>query len=88
MLKRRLADDNLCACDARAKQITTSRQGIWTMKTTTTKSSAFTKADQYEEMIRELWFQLGPLLESGQITDMEANEWVNMKSDQWANGIG
>ena len=57
------------------------------MKASTTKSEAFAKADAYEEMLRELWFQLRPLLSSGQMTDMEANEWVNMKADQWANGL-
>jgi hypothetical protein len=38
-------------------------------------------------MLRELMSDLMNLVESGDITDMEANEWYNMKADQWANGI-
>ena len=40
-----------------------------------------------ERMLRELMSDLMNLVESGDITDMEANEWYNMKADQWANGI-
>ena len=47
------------------------------------------KANQQriERMIRELQSELCDLVRSGEITDIEANEWVNMKADQWMNGL-
>jgi len=39
-----------------------------------------------QRMIRELQSDLCDLVESGDITETEANEWANMKADQWANG--
>ena len=40
-----------------------------------------------EQMLRELMSDLVNMVEAGDLTDMEANEWYNMKADQWANGI-
>ena len=41
-----------------------------------------------ERMLRELMSDLANMVEAGEITDIEANEWYNMKADQCANGIG
>lgn len=41
-----------------------------------------------EQMLRELMSDLANLVESGDMTDAQANEWYSMKADQWANGIG
>ena len=41
-----------------------------------------------ERMMRELQSNLADLVEAGDLTDTEANEWFNMKSDQWANWLG
>jgi hypothetical protein len=40
-----------------------------------------------DRMLRELMSELVAMVENGDITDQEANEWYNMKSDQWNNGI-
>lgn len=40
-----------------------------------------------ERMLRELMSELVNMVESGEITETQANEWYNMKADQWANGI-
>ena len=40
-----------------------------------------------DRMIRELQSELCDLVRSGEITDIEANEWVNMKADQWMSGL-
>ena len=37
-----------------------------------------------EQMLRELASDLADLVESGDLTDQEANEWFNAKADQWA----
>jgi len=37
-----------------------------------------------ERMLRELASDLADLVRSGDMTDTEANEWFNMKADQWA----
>lgn len=37
-----------------------------------------------EQMLRELASDLADLVASGDMTDMEANEWHAMKADQWA----
>ena len=37
-------------------------------------------------MMRELQSDLADLVRDGHITETEANEWANMKADQWANG--
>jgi len=41
-----------------------------------------------ERMLRELMADLANMVESGDITDEQANEWYNDKADQWSNGIG
>jgi hypothetical protein len=40
-----------------------------------------------ERMLRELMSDLANMVEAGDITDMQANEWYSMKADQWADGI-
>ncbi len=40
-----------------------------------------------DRMIRELQSDMADLVESGEMTDLEANEWVNHKADQWALGL-
>lgn len=40
-----------------------------------------------ERMLRELMSDLANLVESGDLTDMEANDWYNHKADQWAQGV-
>ena len=40
-----------------------------------------------EAMLRDLMSDLSELVWSGDITDMQANEWYNKKADQWVNGI-
>jgi len=40
-----------------------------------------------ERMLRELMSDLSLLVESGDLTDMDANDWYNMKADQWALGL-
>ena len=37
-----------------------------------------------EQMLRELASDLANLVESGDLTDQQANEWYNDKSDQWS----
>lgn len=40
-----------------------------------------------ERMLAELMSHLRNMVEAGDLTDTEANEWYNMKADQWANGL-
>lgn len=40
-----------------------------------------------ERMLRELMSHLAMMVEAGEMTDQEANEWYNMKADQWSEGI-
>ena len=40
-----------------------------------------------EQMLRELQSDLCDLVCSGDITDVQANEWYNRKADQWVNGV-
>ena len=40
-----------------------------------------------ERMLRELTSDLANLVESGDLTDAQANEWFNMKADQWNLGL-
>lgn len=37
-------------------------------------------------MIRELQSDMSDLVAAGEMTDEEANEWVNRKADQWMTG--
>jgi hypothetical protein len=38
-------------------------------------------------MMRELQSDLARQVEAGDMTDEQANEWANMKADQWARGL-
>lgn len=40
-----------------------------------------------ESMLKELSSNLADMVQAGDITDMQANEWFNMKADQWAQGL-
>lgn len=40
-----------------------------------------------EQMLRELMSDLCSMAEAGDLTDMQANDWYNMKADQWAQGL-
>ena len=40
-----------------------------------------------ERMLRELTSDLANMVESGDLTDVEANDWFNMKADQWNEGL-
>ena len=47
-----------------------------------------TNQDQKREaMLKELNSNLADMVEAGDMTDMQANEWYNMKADQWAQGL-
>lgn len=37
-----------------------------------------------EQMLRELASDLADLVSSGDMTDMQANEWASEKADQWS----
>jgi hypothetical protein len=37
-----------------------------------------------EQMLRELSSNLADMVEAGDLTEQEANDWYNMKADQWA----
>lgn len=39
-----------------------------------------------EQLLRELASDLADLVEAGEMTDVAANEWLNMKADQWFGG--
>jgi hypothetical protein len=53
---------------------------------TTTQYNTFEETT-ISRMLRELQSNLSDAVESGDMTDMEANEWFNMKADQWAQGL-
>ena len=55
----------------------------------TMSTTAWTLAqlNKREQMLRELMDHLCDMVAAGEITDMQANEWYNMKADQWANGL-
>lgn len=36
-----------------------------------------------EQMLREIASDISDLVESGDLTDIEANEWLSRKADQW-----
>lgn len=38
-------------------------------------------------MLRELQSNLADAVEDGSMTPTQANEWFNMKADQWAQGL-
>ena len=41
---------------------------------------------RHETMLRELASDLADLVRSGDLTDVEANEWLSRKADQWFGG--
>jgi len=51
---------------------------------TTTKGDR--KMERKERMLRELSSDLADLVESGDLTEQEANEWLVRKQDQWFGG--
>lgn len=38
-------------------------------------------------MMRELQSDLADLVEAGELSAEQANEWANEKADQWAEGL-
>ena len=38
-----------------------------------------------EQLLRELQSDMADLVESGDLSDIEANEWVNRAADRWAH---
>jgi hypothetical protein len=50
---------------------------------TRTEFSKITDA-RYDRLMRELQSDLADMVEAGDITDEQANEWANMKAEQWA----
>ena len=42
--------------------------------------------ERKERMLRELLSDLADLVESGDLTEQEANEWLVSKQDQWFGG--
>jgi len=49
--------------------------------------NAMTEETKVARMLRELQSDMADLVASGDLTDEEANEWVNAKADQWAQGL-
>lgn len=39
-----------------------------------------------EQLLRELASDLADLVAAGELTEIEANEWLNAKADQWFGG--
>jgi len=48
---------------------------------------SLTEMQTRERMLSELMSHLANMVDAGDITDEQANEWYNMKADQWANGL-
>lgn len=40
-----------------------------------------------ERMMKELWMWLGHMVEAGEMTAEQANEWADMKAEQWKDGV-
>ena len=38
-------------------------------------------------MLRDLSADLAEMVRTGDLTDEQANEWLNYKADQWAGGL-
>jgi hypothetical protein len=51
-------------------------------------NTAFEKLndERIARMLRELASDLADLVEAGELTDTEANEWLVAKQDQWSGG--
>ena len=54
---------------------------------TNTETSKLAECQKIDRMIRELQSDLAGLVETGDMTAEQANEWTNMKADQWAQGL-
>jgi hypothetical protein len=46
-----------------------------------------TKDARIAQMMRELQSDLADLVEAGELSAEQANEWANEKADQWAQGL-
>ena len=55
--------------------------------TGTWKGKTMDDINRRERMLRELASDLADLVADGEITDVEANQWLADKADQWANGV-
>ena len=53
-----------------------------TIEATTTKIETTA-----ERVMRELQIDLSHMVQAGDISEQEANEWANMKSEQWKDGV-
>jgi len=53
-----------------------------------TNQTAFNRIEDatLARMMRELQSDLADLVESGDLTPEQANDWANCKADQWAGG--
>lgn len=40
-----------------------------------------------ERMMQELWMHLGQMIEAGELTAEQANDWADMKAEQWKDGV-
>lgn len=49
----------------------------------TTTEFQTAKDQRRERMLRELASDLADMVASGDMTDIEANEWYNTKADRW-----
>jgi len=58
---------------------------IYIIRTGETDMDMMTRMDaRREQMLRELASGLADLVEAGDLTAEQANEWYNAKADQWA----
>jgi hypothetical protein len=46
-----------------------------------------TEETRIARMMRELQSELATLVANGDMTEIEANEWANMKAEQWKGGL-
>ena len=56
---------------------------FWTTMTTDQISYEDRQVARREQMLRELASDLADLVEAGEMTEEQANEWYNAKADQW-----
>lgn len=56
------------------------------MMTTTKHTHRDLDAQRKERMMRELQSDLAAMVEAGDLTADQANEWANMKAEQWSGG--
>lgn len=53
----------------------------------TTNELHRTEETRIARLLRELQSDMADLVASGDLTEAEANEWVNRKADHWAGGM-